>query len=503
MAERVGFEPTDALRHRLISSQVHSTTLPPLREARIITAKRHPVTAHGGGGLSKLLRLIACLAALLATGCGRIPPPEASGELVVAIRESPAFFQEGGNSTNGFDHDLVAAFAGKLGLKVRFVKAADPIEQSDLAAAGRVHLAASLPLGNELLAYSVPIRTVGQWIVGHSDAPGPATLADLAGKTVEVLAGSALATTLRGLDPKSRPEIIEVAGANEMDLLERVAGRRASLVAVHDIHLDVGANFYPDVAPLLQLPGKLELGWAFGGKDADTLRTRADDFIATAQSDGTLPRLIDRYFGHIKRIDTLGIERFIDDAKKRLPQWRPHFQAAQDLTGIDWRLLAALAYQESKWDPLATSPTNVRGMMMLTEDTADYLRVKNRLDPAESIRAGARYLAELIDQVPASAGQPDRIWLALSAYNLGMGHFRGARAMAPRFKRNPDNWYDMKAVLPQLSRPEVYSRLKSGPARGGEAVIMVENIRSYYDVLCRFEPAHASPFPLKTTMASN
>jgi membrane-bound lytic murein transglycosylase F len=133
-------------------------------------------------------------------------------------------------------------------------------------------------------------------------------------------------------------------------------------------------------------------------------------------------------------------------------------------------------------------------MMMLTEDTADYLRVKNRLDAGESIRAGARYLAEMVEQVPATAGYPDRIWLALSAYNLGMGHFRGARAIALKLKRNPDVWYEMKQVLPHLARPEIYARLKSGPARGGEAVIMVENIRSYYDILSRFEAAHASPY---------
>jgi len=285
-----------------------------------------------------------------------------------------------------------------------------------------------------------------------------------------------------------------VPGVNEMGLLERVSTHQAELVAVHDIHLDLGINFFPELSPLLQLPGRIELGWAFGGKDADSLRAKADAFIGSAHSDGRLARLTDRYFGHIKRINTSGIARFIDDTKTRLPQWRRHFQQAQELTGIDWRLIAALAYQESKWDPLATSPTNVRGMMMLTEDTADYLRVKNRLDAQDSIRAGARYLAELVEQVPATAGYPDRIWLALSAYNLGMGHFRGARAIALKLKRNPDVWYEMKQVLPQLARPEIYARLKSGPARGGEAVIMVENIRSYYDVLCRFEAAHISAY---------
>ena len=444
--------------------------------------------------MPKLLRLICCLALSGLAACSRIDPPEANGKLVVAIREAPAFFHEReGATASGFEHDLVTAFADSLGLKVHFIKAADPYELNDLALAGRVHLAASMPLGNGSLQYSTPIRTVSQWIVGHDDVLGPKKLADLAGRTVEVLAGSALADSLRGLDEKSRPLVAEVPGVNEMDLLARVAERRADLVAVHDIHLDLGVNFHPELSPLLQLPGKLEFGWAFGGKDAEGLRAKADAFIAGARADGTLARLHDRYFGHIKRINAAGIARFLDDTRTKLPKWRHHFQSAQDLTGIDWRLIAALAYQESQWDPLATSYTNVRGMMMLTEDTADYLRVKNRLDPQESIRAGARYLAELAEQIPG-AKHPDRLWLALSAYNLGMGHFRGARAIAKKMKRDPDVWYEMKQVLPQLARPEVYARLKSGAARGGEAVIMVENIRSYYDVLSRFEPAYETPY---------
>ncbi len=450
--------------------------------------------------MSKLLRLVCCLAPVFLAACGRIDPPEAEGRLVVAIRETPAFFQEGeGATVSGFEHDLVAAFAGSLGLKVQFIKAADPYELNDLALAGRVHLAASMPLGNASLQFSTPIRSVRQWIVGHDDALGPEQLSDLAGRAVEVVAGSALADTLRGLDEKSRPQVVEVPGVTEMELLARVAERKAELVAVHDIHLDLGVNFHPELNPRVQLPGKLEFGWAFGGKDAGTLRDKADTFIAGVRADGTLARIHDRYFGHIKRINAAGIARFLDDTRSKLPAWRQHFQSAQDLTGIDWRLLAALAYQESHWDPLATSPTNVRGMMMLTEDTADYLRVKNRLDAQESIRAGARYLAELAEQIPG-ARHPDRLWLALSAYNLGMGHFRGARSIAKSMKRDPDVWYDMKQVLPQLARPEIYARLKSGAARGGEAVIMVENIRSYYDILNRFEPAHESPYATQSAL---
>ena len=444
--------------------------------------------------MATLLRLICCLVPACLVACTRIDPPETEGRLVVAVRETPAFFQREGTTASGFEHDLVTAFADSLGLKAHFIQAADPYELNNLAQAGRVHLAASMPLGNGALQFSTPIRTVTQWIVGHGDVLGPQQISDLTGLAVEVVAGSPLADTLRGLDEKIRPLVIEVPGVDEIELLARVAEHKAELAAVHEIHLDLGINFHPELSPLLRLPGKLEFGWAFGGEDAGSLRAKADAFIASARANGTLARIHDRYFGHIKRINANGIAQFLDDARIKLPAWRRHFQSAQDLSGIDWSLLAALAYQESHWDPLATSPTGVRGMMMLTEDTADHLRVKNRLDANESIRAGARYLAELVEQVPASAKHPDRLWLALSAYNLGMGHFRGARSIAKSMKRDPDVWYDMKQVLPQLARPEIYARLKSGAARGGEAVIMVENIRNYYDILSRFEPAYASPY---------
>jgi membrane-bound lytic murein transglycosylase F len=155
---------------------------------------------------------------------------------------------------------------------------------------------------------------------------------------------------------------------------------------------------------------------------------------------------------------------------------------------MDWRLLAALSYQESQWDPLATSYTNVRGMMMLTGDTADRMKVSNRLDARESILAGAKYLQLLKDQMPDRIPEPDRTWLALAAYNQGFSHLEDARILTKRAGLNPDSWTDVKKWMPLLNRPKYYKTLKHGYARGGEAVILVESIRSYYDMLKRLEP---------------
>ncbi len=432
-------------------------------------------------------------AALLLAACARIDPPEQRGELVVAVRADPVFYQQEGpdGEATGLAHDLVAEFAEELGVKVRFVIARDHTELLDLVRKGKVHFAATVPAiqGADDLRFTPPFRESRLLVAQNADSLPHDDLASLAGHPIEVLPASPEAQSLQQLraDPPLRP--LEVDAADELALLARVADRRAELAATDAVHFDVASNFYPELSIALELPQKAAYVWAFYAQDT-ALLAKATAFLERVRADGTLARLDDRYFGHIKRINSYGVTQFVHDIQTLLPHYQAEFQQAQEITGIDWRLLASLAYQESKWNPLATSPTGVRGLMMLTEDTADRMHVTNRLDPVQAIRAGAMYLADIRDGLPEEIQEPDRTWLALAAYNLGQGHLNGARQFAVGMKRDADSWYDMKRVLPLMARPEYYARLKSGRARGGEAVIMVENIRSYYDILCRFEPPY-------------
>jgi len=157
-----------------------------------------------------------------------------------------------------------------------------------------------------------------------------------------------------------------------------------------------------------------------------------------------LIRLIDQHYGHNERLEAIDASTFVTQTKTILPHYRPLFEEAERLTGIDWQLLAALAYQESHWNPLATSYTNVRGMMMLTEDTADRMNVENRLDARSSILAGARYLQRLKEDLPPRIKESERIWMALAAYNQGMGHLEDARVLAAKAGLNPNVWLDLK-----------------------------------------------------------
>jgi membrane-bound lytic murein transglycosylase F len=204
--------------------------------------------------------------------------------------------------------------------------------------------------------------------------------------------------------------------------------------------------------------------------------------------------MLERYYGHINRLDNLDIANFLERRQAVLPRFRSSFEEAQEVTGIDWRLIAALGFQESHWEPLATSPTGVRGLMMLTSDTADRMQLTDRLDAHQSILAGAQYLLELKQSLPPRIAEPDRTWLALAAYNIGLGHLEDARILAQRRGGNPNLWVDVKKSLPLLARYEYHSTLKHGFCRGGEALVLTENIRNYYDILARSEDPHEPSF---------
>jgi membrane-bound lytic murein transglycosylase F len=439
----------------------------------------------------RIARLLVVLASVLLVACGRVEPPEKTNELVIGILAGPTTYQTIDGVASGFEHDLLENFAASLKLKTRYIIFNDQGALSKALLKRKINLAAAMPIDSDpQFIFTTPIRESKQVLVGNADDLSvDDDPFDIAGHSIETLAHSAQAATLQKLaGTPPHFTIVAVTGSTERDLLQRVANEESHLAATDMLNYSLSLNYFPDLIVVKVLPEQIRSGWAFM-PDASSLLQQANTFIAAARKDGSMARLQDRYFGHIQRMKADAVAKFIDDIRSVLPRYRKQFQAAQATTGIDWRLIAALAYQESKWDPLATSFTNVRGMMMLTEDTADRMGVDNRLDTGQSIRAGARYLSTMSDELPDEIQEPDRTWFALAAYNLGMGHFNAGRTIAKRLKRDSTSWYDMKKVLPLMSQPEYYVNLKSGPARGGEAVVMVENIRNYYDILSRLEPA--------------
>ena len=459
------------------------------------------------------MRVFIFLLMLFLTGCGNDAlssikvKAERNRDFTVLTRVGSTTYSVGGTAgASGFDYDLVTRFTRESGIKHRVVVAASDTDLQRRLANGEAEMAAAWqsPSDQPGIRSSSPYFQSQSVLVTH-EASLPLTGIDqLAGKTIHVVSGSRQEAVLLGLR-KSIPGLIvsPTHTLSELDLMEGVARQSIEAVLVSSAEFSIGNNYYPELQNALQIGADQPIAWLFGPNVDPELIAKANTFLEQMQTSGEMDRLKDRYFGHVARLTPLHTARFIESIRSLLPKYRSQFETAQAITGIDWRLLASLAYQESQWDPLATSATGVRGMMMLTEDTADTCGVDNRLDAAQSIRAGAEYLNKLRNALPPEVKDPDRLWFALAAYNLGMGHLKAARHIAKTLKADANSWYEMKKVLPLLAKEQYYKRLKSGKGRGGEAVIMVENVRMYADILNRHErPNHLSKPVGKTTTGS-
>jgi len=256
------------------------------------------------------------------------------------------------------------------------------------------------------------------------------------------------------------------------------------------------SSFFPRLRIGFSLPNQEQLAWLLNRSDKNTrLKKRINLFFENIKKDGTLKQLKEQYFGHAGNINQVGSHTFTRNMQRKLPKYKELIQTVAAEYQMDWHLLAAISYQESHWNPLATSPTGVRGMMMLTRATASELKIKDRLNVAQSLRGGARYLKKLKRRLPEDVTEPNRTWLALAAYNIGMGHLEDSRMITKDRGGNPNLWTDVKESLPLLRRRKWYQTVKYGYARGSEPVTYVQNIRRYYNILQWQDIAKNRPHP--------
>jgi len=435
--------------------------------------------------------LIITVAALIGT-CSS-PPPLLdqileTGELRVVTRDSPTAYTITPNGPAGPEYDLVQAFADELGVALVVEPVESVSEILPRLISGDAHMAAAglsiTDARREYLHFGYPYESVDVHLIYKLGTGRPRSIEDILDRSIEIVASTSHADILESMQAEY-PELTweENADIEFADLLTKVAMGEVDLTVADSPDFNIQRYFYPDLRVALDLEVDDPIAWAFPKGKGDTLLAAADDFLIGAERTGLLTQVHDRYYGHTKKFDYVGTRNFIRHFKSRLPRYRAMFEQAGEEWGVDWRLLAAIGYQESHWRSAAVSPTGVRGIMMLTQDTADYLGIDDRLDPENSILGGAQYYARLTERVADTVDEPDRTWMALAAYNVGFNHIKDARLVVEQLGGDPDAWVDMRNALPLLSQRKWYSKLPYGYARGWEPVLYVNNVRSYYNIL--------------------
>ncbi|MEH8021689.1 membrane-bound lytic murein transglycosylase MltF [Rheinheimera metallidurans] len=425
------------------------------------------------------------------TGCS--PEPQQSqlfniyqkNSLKVGVLHGPTSYYVGVDGPTGFELELSQALADKLGVKLEIFPSYYLEELLQKLDSGQVDFIAGgltlTEMRKDKYRASPAYRWVNEVLVFKQGNAWPRSLDDLTDAIVVVKDSSHVETLQQlsldhpALNWQQHPEL------DAEEILQQVVDGKIAYTVTDSNQLALNRRFYPNLSIAFTVRDNLPVSWLLANNDDDSLYAVLIEFFGAMYQGGELIALEDRYFGHVQLFDYVDTLAFIDAIEQTLPPLKPWF--LQYAGELDWRLLAALSYQESHWNPQARSPTGVRGLMMLTLPTAQQMGVTSRLDAQQNIRGGSRYLHRLFTRIPERIAMPDRLWFALASYNIGWGHVEDARKLTQREKADPDKWLDVKQRLPLLRQKSVYQTTKYGYARGDEAVNYVDNIRRYYDTL--------------------
>ncbi|MES2886135.1 MAG: membrane-bound lytic murein transglycosylase MltF [Pseudomonadota bacterium] len=436
---------------------------------------------------------LALMAGLLASACqpdkpklSRLEEVKQSGVLKVASVYGRTTCYTGPGGLVGYECELAQGIAASIGATAEVLFVPTPADAVQAVLDGRAHFAAAALTTSiaqrDQLRFSQSVDRSAPQLVFRMGNARPKAPADLEGRLL-VSEGAGHASRMSMLTAAAPG--LKASTTNSFDaedLLFQVASGELDYTIASSALVAINERYYPQIRTAFDVGEPEDVVLAFKNEDDRSLFDAAEAYLARI-SGKELARLHDRYYGHVEELDYFSAVQVANHMRSRLPRYRAVFQAAGDRHGIDWRLLAAIGYQESHWDPSATSHTGVRGLMMLTNDTALRYKVANREDPVQSIEGGARVLADLLKVIPPEVPEPDRTWMALAAYNQGLGHLLDARQLTAT--RGGDNlhWVDVRDTYPLLSRPRWAKKTKYGFARGREAVDFVTNVRAYVDLI--------------------
>ncbi|RKS85059.1 membrane-bound lytic murein transglycosylase F [Orbus hercynius] len=388
------------------------------------------------------------------------------------------------NQVGGFEYSLLNKFAESINVKLKITFANNLGELIEKSQEGKIDLIAAEMKGRisdiDNFSASQPFHYTTQQLVYRKGSVKPYTFDEITGN-LTVPAGSLQSFILKNTQIEyAQLSWNESTVLNQEELLKQVADQNIDYTIASDRTIAIMQRIYPSLAVAFDVVKNHPKAWYAAKSQDKSLLNKMNQFIQKSLNDGSIKKLEYHYFSYMNKFDYVDTRAFIRAIENTLPKYQTYFtQYAKD-NDLDWKLIAAMAYQESHWNPKAISSTGVRGIMMLTKSTAESLGITNRLDPEQSIKGGSRYLKQIINRMPKSIPKEEKVWFALAAYNMGVGHLWDARKLATQQNKNPDSWQDVRQVLPLLSEEEFYTELKYGFARGYQAVHFVDSIQQYY-----------------------
>ncbi len=408
------------------------------------------------------------------------------GKLVVLTENNANSYYLYREAPMGFEYELAKAFADYLGVKLEIrTPGWTQLFKSLLEGKGDL-IAAGISINPErkgLCSFSESYMTVQQQVILNKRNNVINNLEDLTGHIIHVRQGTAYEKQLKVLQHQGlKLTLLSHTDITTEELIQLVAARQIPVTIANSNIALLNRRYYPDIKIAFPIGEKQHLAWAVRQKDKNLLN-EINTFLDIMKKNGSLKKIFNRYYATVNDFDYVDLKKFHRRLQTRLPEFREVIEQQAERYGFDWRLIAAVIYQESHFNPFATSHTGVKGIMQLTEMTADELGVKDRFDPVESIKGGVQYLAKMRARFSHIKDRHTRLQFTLASYNIGYGHVRDAQKLARKMGLDDASWQDLKTVLPLLRNKTYYATTDYGYARGNEAVRYVQRVLLYYDIL--------------------
>ncbi len=397
-------------------------------------------------------------------------------DLKVAIIQGAWTQQKIGGQTWGLESDLIQNFADEFGLDIQLVPVKSMRELELSLSSGKADIGAGRITGasKTTLAAGPSYQDTDLSLICHEDQVGEPEQIYVSGVNDSL----ELRRELSSLFPKSEITVVDKTTL----ALKKIFITESACSVLESGESQFYLRYYPSLQTSQLILDNQSLHFLVS-KNSLRLQRMLYIWNQKASQNGQLLRIKDKYTRPLRALNTQDVDHFFSLMADELHQYEGYFKKAAREHRIPWQLLAAVSFQESNWQDEARSYTGVRGLMMLTEDTAEHVGVTDRTDPEQSIWGGAKYLKRLLAMQPTILPLRERWALALASYNVGFGHVKDAQKIAVSLGKNPYSWHDLREVLPLLANPRYLSQLEYGAARGKEPVEFTERVLGYLDLM--------------------
>ena len=416
---------------------------------------------------------------------------KSNGILRIALVADPPHYFPSKVKKRGYDFELVSHYATSIDVELEIIKTNTSDEIIFLLNQGKVDIGilGSSPEFDQKNIKNVVTYNNSKWYVigNRANRQLPKSIDSIEPNTMIVANGSNASFILHSIEEDYSSLLWdELKNTNVRSILERINENHSKISIISEDIYVYYQYLFPETKKIFVLPIKYPSRWLVKNNNNLSFLYSINSFFNKYKQNGKLEKIGKTYYEHLSAFDYVDIRYYLKRINKKLPKYKKYFVEAAKNSALDARIIAAVSYQESHWNRKARSPTGVRGMMMLTLDTAKRVGVKNRLNAKQSIFGGAKYLKILYESLSNTIKEPDRLWFALAAYNIGLGHVEDARTITKSQGDNPNSWIDVEKHIPKLSQKKWYKKTKYGFARGHESIEFVKRVRRYYDILCLY-----------------